>query len=558
MKKIWLKNYQEGVPPVINPDQYPSIKELFEASCKTFSSRPAFVNMTRTLTFKELEEKSRAFAAYLQNIVKLGKGERIALMMPNLLQYPIALFGALRAGYVVVNINPLYTPRELRYQLQDSGCKVIVILANVANTLEKILQEVNIRHVIVTEVGDLLHFPNAWIVNWVVKYVKKWTPQWHIKNHLKFREVLRVGRRYEFKDPLLQGQDIAFLQYTGGTTGVPKGAMLTHRNMVANVEQAFCWIRPTITVEREVIITALPLYHIFSLLANCLTFLRAGALNVLVTNPRDMHGFIKILRHYPFTAITGVNTLFNALLNHPEFSRLSFKNLKIALGGGMSIQHSVAERWKKTTGIPLLEAYGLTEASPAVCINPCNLKNYNGSIGLPISSTDISIQDEQQGALGINQAGELWVCGPQVMKGYWNREEETKAVLQDNWLKTGDIAMMDEQGFIRIVERKKDMILVSGFNVYPSEVEDVIAMMAGVVEVAVVGVPCEVGERVKAFVVKKDPALTEDAILQHCRQALTAYKIPKEIEFRLELPKSNVGKILRRILREQNSGVKRE
>jgi len=360
VEKIWLKNYQAGVPPVIDPDKYSSIKDLFEESCRNFSDRPAFVNMTRTMTFKELEEKSRAFSSYLQNVIKLKKGERIALMMPNLLQYPIALFGALRAGYIVVNVNPLYTPRELQHQLKDSGSKAIVVLANFANTLEKVLSAVDIQHVIVTEVGDMLHFPNAWIVNWVVKYVKKLIPEWNIKNHQKFTDVLRIGKKYEFKDEHIQGEDIAFLQYTGGTTGIPKGAMLTHRNMVANVEQAFCWIKSSIIPGREIIITALPLYHIFSLMANCLTFLRAGALNVLVTNPREIEGFIKILRRYPFSAITGVNTLFNALLNQSRFSNMSFKSLKITLGGGMSVHHSVAERWKKTTGVPLLEAYGLT------------------------------------------------------------------------------------------------------------------------------------------------------------------------------------------------------
>ncbi len=555
MEKIWLKSYQDGVPAVIDAEKYSSLKELFEEACKEFSDRPAFVNMKRTLTYKELEKKSRAFSAYLQSVLKLKKGERVGLMMPNLLQYPVVLFGTLRAGYVVVNINPLYTTRELQHQLKDSGSKVIVVLSNFANTVEKVLQTVDIKYVIVTEVADMLHFPKSCVINWGVKYVKKMIPKWDIKDYRKFTDVLKLGEKCEFKELDLQGDDIAFLQYTGGTTGIPKGAMLTHKNMVANVEQAFSWIKPGIKLGKEVIITALPLYHIFSLMANCLTFLRAGALNVLVTNPREIQEFIKILRHYPFTAITGVNTLFNALLNRPEFSQLSFKDLKVTLGGGMSVQHSVALRWKKITGVPLLEAYGLTETSPAVCINPFSLNDYNGSIGLPIPSTEISIRDEEDLELGVNQPGELWVRGPQVMKGYWNKEDETKEVLQDGWLRTGDIAVIDEKGFVRIVDRKKDMILVSGFNVYPNEVEDVIAMMNGVAEVAVIGVPFLGGEKVKAFIVKKDPNLKVEDILQHCRQELTAYKVPKEIEFRTELPKSNVGKILRRILREQNVEV---
>jgi len=557
MEKVWLKNYQTGVPAEIDPDKYPSLNEILEESCQKFYTRDAFSNMNCALSYRALEEKSRGFAAYLQVVLKLNKGDKVALMMPNLLQYPVALFGILRAGLVVVNVNPLYTPRELEYQLEDSECVAIVVLANFAHTLEQVLSQgkVKIQHVIVTEVGDLLSFPKSFIVNWLVKYIKKLIPKWSIKNHLKFTKTLEIGSKKSFQKPNITGEDVAFLQYTGGTTGIAKGAMLTHRNMVANIEQAIVWISPLMKSGEEIIITALPLYHIFSLMANCLTFMRLGALNVLITNPRDIKGFIKTIRHYPFTTMTGVNTLFNALLNQPDFSTVDFSHLKLTLGGGMSVQHSVAERWKTLTGVTLIEAYGLTETSPAACINPLSLAEFNGSIGLPISSTDISIRDDAGTELGFNTAGELCIRGPQVMKGYWRRLDETNEVLQDGWLKTGDIAMVDEQGFVRIVDRKKDMILVSGFNVYPNEVEDVIATLSGVAEVAVVGVPANGGEKVKAYIVKKDLNLTAEMVLQHCQTELTHYKIPKEIEFRSDLPKTNVGKILRRALREQNTEV---
>ncbi len=551
MEKVWLKNYQPGVPAVIDPARFASLNEMFLETCNRFKDKAAFTNLNQAITFAELEEKTRFFAAYLQSALGLKIGDRIALMMPNLLQYPIALFGALRAGLIVVNVNPLYTPRELEYQLSDAECDAIIVLANFANTLAKVLKKVKIKHIIVTEVGDILPFPKALLVNWVVKYLKKMVPAWKIPGHQKFREALALGAKQKFVKPIITGEDIAFLQYTGGTTGIAKGAMLTHRNMVANIEQTSAWIKPAVKPGEEIIITALPLYHIFSLTANCFTFMRVGALNVLITNPRDIKGFIKILGRYRFTAITGVNTLFNALLNQPAFANLDFSALRIALGGGMSIQRAVALRWKAITKVPLLEAYGLTETCPAVCINPFNLKDYNGSIGLPISSTDICIRDDRGLELGFNTPGELCVRGPQVMRGYWKLHVDTEDVLQDGWLRTGDIATVDEEGYVRIVDRKKNMILVSGFNVYPNEVEDVIAMMPQVLEVAVIGVPREDGEKVKAFIVKKDPHLTAEWVKEYCHTQLTGYKVPKEIEFCSELPKSNVGKILHRVLREK-------
>jgi long-chain acyl-CoA synthetase len=551
MDKIWLKYYQLGVPAEIDPDKYRSLNEVFEETCKKYKDRLAFINMKKALTFAELEEKSRAFAAYLQIILGMKKGARLALMMPNLLQYPVALFGALRAGLVVVNVNPLYTPRELEIQLKDSGSQAIVVLANFANALEKILDKVPIKHVIVTEIGDMLSPIPSYVVNWVVKYIKRMVPKWTIKYHIPFKKAIRVGEKLNYQKPIVVSEDIAFLQYTGGTTGLAKGAILTHRNMVANLMQASAWVAPMVKCGEEIIITALPMYHIFSLMANCLTFMYLGALNVLITNPRDTSSFIKILNRYSFNAITGVNTLFNALLHRKEFEKLDFSSLRIALGGGMAVQRAVAERWKAVTRTPLLEAYGLTETSPAVCINPLNLLEYNGSIGLPVPSTDVSIRDEKGLELDFNEIGELWVRGPQVMKGYWQKPEETKAVLHDGWLQTGDIATIDEQGYIRIIDRKKDMIIVSGFNVYPNEIESVIAMMHEVAEVAVVGVPAEDGEKVKAFIVKRDPTLTKEAVIEYAGTQLTGYKIPKEIEFRAELPKSNVGKILRYVLREK-------
>lgn len=552
MDKIWLKNYSSGVPADIDPDSIASLVDVFESSAEKFAQRPAFSNMGCVLSYADLERDSRHFAAYLQTTLALAPGARVALMMPNLLQYPIALFGVLRAGMTVVNVNPLYTPRELKHQLNDSGAETLVILANFAHTLEEVLKETPIKRVILTEIGDCLPFPKRLVVNWVVKYLKKMVPSFALPGSLPFREVLAAGAKLTYRRPTLSGADIAFLQYTGGTTGVAKGAVLTHRNMVANVLQAHAWIHEALREGEEVIITALPLYHIFSLTANCLVFMKEGGLNVLITNPRDMPGFIKELGQTPFTAITGVNTLFNGLLNTPGFAALDFSHLKLALGGGMAVQEAVAKRWQDTTGKPLLEAYGLTETSPAACINPLNQTAYDGTIGLPISSTELCLKNDDGEAVALGEAGEICIRGPQVMRGYWNRDDETAKVIDaDGWLHTGDIGIMNEGGYVKIVDRKKDMIIVSGFNVYPNEIEGVVAAHPGVLEVAAVGVPHpDSGEQVKIFVVKKDPALTAEELLAFCRQSLTGYKNPRQVEFRDSLPKSNVGKILRRELRD--------
>lgn len=551
MKRNWVKNYPDGVPEDINPDAFASINELFEVSCRKYSENKAYTNMGVFYTYKEIDRLTKVFASYLQNDLGLVKGDRIALMMPNVLQYPVAMFGALRAGLIVVSTNPLYTSKELKDILQDSQAKAIVILENFANTLERIYKETNLEHIIITKISDVFNFPKSILVDLVVKYVKKMVPSYSIPKHIKYKSLINSGNPDNFHSIPVTGEDIAYLQYTGGTTGKSKGAILTHRNLIANLEQAAAWLRNGIDEGKEIIITALPLYHIFSLTANCLTFMRFGALNVLITNPRDIPAFVTELGKFKFTAITGVNTLFNALLNNEDFAKLDFSSLKLALGGGMAVQNVVAAKWRKITTKPLLEAYGLTETSPAVCINPINLTEFNGSIGLPIPSTEISIRGDNDEELGFNQAGELLVRGPQVMRGYWNQEEETnRALTEDGWLRTGDIATVDEEGFVKIVDRKKDMILVSGFNIYPNEIEDVIAGIEGVVEVAVVGIPDTVkGELAKAFIVRRDSNLTEEIIISHCRSNLTAYKIPKIIEFRDELPKSNVGKILRRALR---------
>lgn len=553
MEKLWLKSYEPGVPAEINPDQYSSLVDILEQSCKTFSEKPAFTNMRQVISYSTLDQQSKDFAAYLQTHLHLKKGDRIALMMPNLLQYPITMWGALRAGLIIVNVNPLYTARELEQLLVDSGSVAIVVLANFAHTVQAVLKRVNLKHIIITEVGDCLPGPKAWLVNVVVRYIKKMVPSFNIPDYISFKSIMQHSPALKFTPPTLTGEDLAYIQYTGGTTSnLIKGAMLTHRNMVANVEQASNWLINSVRPGKEIIITALPLYHIFSLTANCLTFMKIGALNVLITNPRDMKAFIQDLKQYPFTAITGVNTLFNALLNQPAFCKLDFSHLNITLGGGMAVQRSVAQHWKRVTHTPLLEAYGLTEASPAVCINPFNLKEYNGSIGLPVSSTDISIRDDYGNEVPLGDPGELWVKGPQVMKGYWNQPEKTAETLQDGWLRTGDIVTINADGFVKIIDRKKDIILVSGFNVYPNEVEDVIALMPGVNEVAVVGEPhAEKGELVKALIVKKDPRLTAEAVTQFCHTMLTGYKIPKIIEFRDSLPKTSVGKILRRALRTE-------
>ena len=554
MEKLWLKSYPPGIPETIDVDAFRSIGDMFEQSCRTYGSRTAYINMGKSLSYAELDTLSAQFGAYLQHELKLPRGARVALMMPNLLQYPIAMYGALRAGYTIVNCNPLYTSRELEHQLKDSGAEAIVIVENFAHTLQHALPHTDVKHVIVTQLGDLLGGVKGLLVNLVVKYVKKMVPAWSLPGHVRFGDTLAKGARHALTPVDVGHDDIAYLQYTGGTTGVAKGAILTHRNVLANLQQAHAWIKPFLSEGREVIITALPLYHIFSLTANCLTFFKIGASNVLITNPRDIPGFVKELGKVPFTAITGVNTLFNALLHHPDFAKLDFSRLRIALGGGMAVQQAVAERWREVTGKPLIEAYGLTETSPAVTINPLDLPEFNHSIGLPIPSTDISIRNDDGKGVPVGQPGELCVKGPQVMRGYWNRDEETtRAMTADGFLRTGDVATVDEAGFVRIVDRKKDMILVSGFNVYPNEVEDVVASHPGVIEVAAVGVPSEhSGEAVKVFVVRKDPELTKETLIAYCRENLTGYKVPHLVEFREELPKTNVGKILRRALRDES------
>ncbi|MFP1891390.1 long-chain-fatty-acid--CoA ligase FadD [Lonsdalea quercina] len=553
MEKIWLARYPTDVPAEIDPDRYSSLMELFENSMARNADRPAFINMGETMTFRQLEQRSRAFAAYLQHQLKLKKGDRVALMMPNLLQYPIALFGILRAGMVVVNINPLYTPRELEHQLNDSGASAMVIVSNFAHTLEKVVFNTPVKHVILTRMGDQLSAAKGTMVNFVVKYIKRLVPKYHLPDAISFRSVLQQGKQMPYVRPELDRGDLAFLQYTGGTSGVSKGAMLTHRNLLANLTQIRAAYGSLLHEGNDLVVTALPLYHIFALLVNCLLFIEMGGQNLLITNPRDIPGMVKELARHPFTVISGVNTLFNALLNNDEFHRLNFSTLHLSVGGGASVQQAVAERWEALTGNHLLEGYGLTESSPLVTGNPYDMQQYTGSVGLPIPSTEVRIVDENANDVALGDAGELWVRGPQVMKGYWNQPEETAAVLKDGWLATGDIVTSDEQGFLRIVDRKKDMILVSGFNVYPNEIEDVIVRHPDVVEAAAVGVPSEIsGEAVKVFVVRRPGSVLEtEALIAHCRRYLTGYKVPRQFEFRDELPKSNVGKILRRELRDQ-------
>lgn len=551
MEKPWLKSYQPGVPSLIDLSQYSSLPDFLEQTFQKFATKPAFHCMGKTLSYAEIDRMSQQFACYLQNELKLSRGDRVAIMMPNLLQYPIALFGALRAGMIVVNCNPLYTPRELEHQLKDSGAKAIVIVANFAKTLETALQKTDVKHVIITEIGDLLGFPKKYIVNAVIKYVKKMVPEYDIQNVISFVDAIHQGKHTSLSKPMLKLDDVAFLQYTGGTTGVSKGAILTHGNIMANMLQAKAWIQFLVRDGEEIIITPLPLYHIFSLTANCLIFNSVGALNVLITNPRDIPGFVKELSKWKFSAITGVNTLFNALVNNEEFAKIDFSKLKVALGGGMAVQRAVAEKWKTITKVPLIEAYGLTETSPAACINPMNLKDYNGFIGLPLPSTEVSILDDDGKEVDHGQTGEICIRGPQVMKGYWQRPDETaKVMTADGFFRTGDIGYMNDEGYFKIVDRKKDMILVSGFNVYPNEIEDVAVMNPKVLEAAAIAVPDEKsGEAPKLFVVKKDASLTEKELLDFCKKNLTGYKVPKYVEFRSELPKSNVGKILRKELR---------
>ncbi|WP_393999916.1 long-chain fatty acid--CoA ligase [Luteimonas sp. WGS1318] len=553
----WLANYPAGVPAEIDPEEYRSVPAVLEEAITRFRDRPAFSNMGRTITYAELDARSREFAQYLLGELKLKKGDRVAIMMPNCLQYPIAIFGVLRAGLTVVNTNPMYTARELRHQLVDSGAAAILVLDNFGKTVQDVLADTQIKQVITTGLGDLLGFPKGPIVNFVLKHVKKMVPEYSIHGAIRFREALSRGTKHTLPEVSITLDDIAFLQYTGGTTGVAKGAMLTHRNMVANMQQASAWIGTNAKPGEELIVTALPLYHIFALTANGLVFMKFGGHNHLITNPRDMPGFVKELKGIQMTAITGVNTLFNGLLNTPGFDEVDFSRLHLTLGGGMAVQRAVAERWKTVTGTTLVEAYGLTETSPAACINPMTLAEYNGAIGLPVPSTEAAVKDESGTELPVGEVGELCIRGPQVMKGYWQRPEDTaEAIDADGWLHTGDMAKMDADGFFYIVDRKKDMILVSGFNVYPNEIEDVIAMMPGVLEVAAIGVPDDKsGEAVKVVIVRKDPSLTADQVKAHARENLTGYKHPRIVEFRDELPKTNVGKILRRELRDEPAKV---
>ncbi|ORN00103.1 long-chain-fatty-acid--CoA ligase [Pantoea septica] len=552
LNKVWLKRYPADVPAEINADRYTSLVDLVEQATQRYADQTAFINMGQPLSYRQLEQKSRAFAAYLQSGLGLKKGDRVALMMPNLLQYPVALFGVLRAGMVVVNVNPLYTPRELKHQLNDSGASAIVIVSNFAHTLEKVVAETAVKHVILTRLGDQLRPVKATLVNFVVKYIKKMVPKYHLPGAVSFRHALQQGEALPYQRPSVANDDLAFLQYTGGTTGIAKGAMLTHRNMQANLEQTKATYGKLLRDGKENVVTALPLYHIFALTVNCLLFLELGGQNLLITNPRDIPGFVKSLSKFPFTAITGVNTLFNALLNDAQFNKLDFSTLRLSAGGGMAVQKAVAERWEKLTGHYLLEGYGLTECSPLVSVNPYDITEHTGSIGLPVPSTDVRVVDDQGNDVEPGAPGELWIRGPQVMAGYWQRPDATEEVLKNGWLLSGDIVTVDPQGFIRIVDRKKDMILVSGFNVYPNEIEDVLMQHPKVREAAAIGVPSDLsGEAVKVCIVKKEASLTKEELLDHCRRQLTGYKVPKIIEFRDELPKSNVGKILRRELRDE-------
>jgi long-chain acyl-CoA synthetase len=553
MEKIWLKSYPPGIPAEIDVNEFRSVGDLFEKSCRTFAGRTAYINMGKGISYADLDRLTAQMGAYLQSELGLAKGARVAVMMPNVLQYPVAIFGILRAGFTVVNCNPLYTPRELEHQLRDSGAETIIVVENFASVLQEALPKTAVKHVVVTGLGDLLGFPKGLLVNFVVRNIKKMVPAWNIPNAVRFNDALVRGARHALKPVEVTHDDIAFLQYTGGTTGVAKGAMLTNRNIIANLQQAHAWIKPFLAEGSGLIVTPLPLYHIFSLTANCLTFMKVGWTNLLITNPRDIPAFIKEMQTHKFNAITGVNTLFNVLVNAPEFAKLDFSGLQCSLGGGMAVQRAVAEKWKQITGKPLIEAYGLTETSPAATINPLSLADYNGAIGLPIPSTEVAIRDDDGRDLKVGEVGELCIRGPQVMKGYFQRPEETaKVLMADGFLRTGDIAMIDEKGFVRIVDRKKDMILVSGFNVYPNEVEDVVAQHPGVLEVAAVGVPDDKsGESVKVFVVKRDPNLTAESVIGHCKEHMTGYKVPKLVEFRTELPKTNVGKILRRALRDE-------
>ncbi|MGE5386550.1 MAG: long-chain-fatty-acid--CoA ligase [Betaproteobacteria bacterium] len=556
MEKIWLKGYPAGVPAEINPDSMRSVVAVFEDACRRYGEKTAFISMGVELTYAELDGASRKFAGWLQ-AQGFEPGTRVALMMPNLLQYPIALFGALRAGCVVVSCNPLYTPRELEYQLQDSGAEAIVVLENFAHTVERVLQATRVRRVVVTTMGETLGTFKGALVNFFVRHVKKLVPHWSLPGAISFSQALVEGERHGMTAVTVRGEDIAFLQYTGGTTGVTKGAVLTHRNICANVAQAEVWIKSALREGEELVVTALPLYHVFALTANCLTFLLIGARNLLIVNPRDTAGFVKELGRYPFTVITGVNTLFNALLNHPGFAKLDFSHLRLTLGGGMAVQDAVARQWQAVTGDAMLQAYGLTESSPGVTLAPLEMKEFNGSIGLPLPSTEISIRDDAGQELGIGEVGEICVRGPQVMRGYWQRPEETAIVMtEDGFLHTGDIGYVDQDGFVFFVDRKKDTIVVSGFNVYPNEIEDMLVLHPGIREAAAIGIPDEKsGEVVKVFIVRRDPDLTAEEVIHYCREHLTGYKVPRQVEFRNGLPHTNVGKILRRELRAEQKAA---
>lgn len=552
MEKIWLSAYPDGVAPEADVTAFRSLNELFSRSVTDFGPRPAFVSMGTTLTYTQLDKLTADFASYLQNIARVRRGGRVALMLPNLLQYPVAMFGALRAGCTIVNCNPLYTPRELNHQLKDSGAEVIVAFEGRAHVLQEALDDTQAHSIIITGAGDLLAFPRGRVVNFALRHVKKAVPPYHIAGATPFSGALRNGAAEPLREVDVAADDIAFLQYTGGTTGVPKAAMLTHGNLVANLQQCHAWCAPFMAEGQETVITALPLYHIFALTANCLMFLKIGGKNVLVADPRNIPGLVAEMASHRVTAFTGVNTLFNALLNDPGFAKLDFSAMRICLGGGMAVHRAVAERWKLITGHPLIEAYGLSETSPAVTANPLDLPEYRGSIGVPLPSTDIALRDESDADVKLGEVGELCVRGPQVMKGYWRRPDETARVMTpDGYLRTGDLAIMDPEGYLRIVDRKKDMIIASGFNIYPNEVEDVVAMHPGVLEVGAVGVPDPiVGETVKVVVVRKDPTLTAEDLISHCRRFLTGYKVPRHVEFAESLPKSAIGKILRKELRQ--------
>ena len=552
MSHAWYSSYPEGIPHEADINAYDSLLDVFESSCKEYSNNPCFLNYGKTLTFHQLDQHTRTLAAFLQNQLNMHTADKIAIMMPNLLQNPVSIFASLRAGLTVVNINPLYTAEELRHQLNDSGATCIIVLENFAHTLQQVIHDTPIKHVIVSRMGDMLSFPKSMIINQVVKHIKKMVPAYQLPGHHTFKQCLHQGKAEDYIRPALTHTDFAFLQYTGGTTGVAKGAILTHGNLVANLQQVSAWIEPFVEKGKEHIITALPLYHIFSLLANCLFFMKLGGCNHLITNPRDMKGFVKELQHTRATAITGVNTLFNGLLNTPGFDQVDFSQLKLTLGGGMAVQQSVADKWQQVTGKTLVEAYGLTETSPAVCINPMNLSSYNGKIGLPMPSTDVCIKDDDNNILATGEIGEICIKGPQVTQGYYNRPEETAKVFDaDGWFHSGDIGFMDKAGFFQIVDRKKDMIIVSGFNVYPNEIEAVIASHPDVIEVGVIGIADDkTGESVMAVIVSRNPNLSHDIIRAHCELSLTRYKIPRRVEFVSEVPKTNVGKILRRELRE--------